>query len=219
MTIASWLLLAVAGVFAVADWIAVHRRSKPVELVCKPAAMVALIGAALVLDPTDGAARNWFVVAFVLSLAGDVFLMVPASRASVVSSLFIAGLASFLVGHLLFVVGMWTEGVDSVGLVAGAVLVLALLLTLGRRILAAVRSGRGPSLVVPVAAYIGVISAMVVSAVGLGEPWAVAGAALFYGSDALIAWNRFVAALTWAPVTIMVTYHLAQAALLLSLTT
>ena len=29
-------------------------------------------------------------------------------------------------------------------------------------------------------------------------------------SDALIAWNRFVRRLAWAPVVIMVTYHLGQ---------
>jgi hypothetical protein len=44
------------------------------------------------------------------------------------------------------------------------------------------------------------------------------GAALFAGSDALIAWERFVAKRAWGPVTIIVTYHLAQALLVLSFT-
>jgi len=49
-------------------------------------------------------------------------------------------------------------------------------------------------------------------------PIAVAPAILFLGSDALIAFRRFVSPMPWMPVTIMVTYHLAQVGLVLSLT-
>ena len=50
------------------------------------------------------------------------------------------------------------------------------------------------------------------------SPVAGAGAVLFMGSDALIAWNRFLRPLAWAPWAIIVTYHLAQALLTVSLT-
>jgi uncharacterized membrane protein YhhN len=63
-----------------------------------------------------------------------------------------------------------------------------------------------------------VISAMLATACATGDGRAVAGAALFYGSDALIAWNRFVRPVEWGPVGIMVTYHLGQALLVVSLT-
>ena len=43
------------------------------------------------------------------------------------------------------------------------------------------------------------------------------GAALFVASDAMIAWNRFVAPFRAADLGIMVTYHLGQAGLVLSL--
>jgi hypothetical protein len=43
------------------------------------------------------------------------------------------------------------------------------------------------------------------------------GASLFFASDSLIAWNRFVRPRAWAPVAIMVTYHLGQAGLVTSL--
>ena len=46
---------------------------------------------------------------------------------------------------------------------------------------------------------------------------AIVGAGLFYVSDALIAWNRFVAETRHGRVAIMVTYHLAQVGLVLSL--
>jgi uncharacterized membrane protein YhhN len=78
--------------------------------------------------------------------------------------------------------------------------------------------GRGErELVGPVVAYMAVISVMVACALGTGDPVAAGGAALFLLSDSLIAWNRFVRPLAWAPVTIMVTYHLAQTGLVLSL--
>jgi uncharacterized membrane protein YhhN len=72
-------------------------------------------------------------------------------------------------------------------------------------------------LVGPVIAYISVISAMVVSALASGNVAAGTGAVLFAGSDSLIAWDRFVRPLQWAPVAIMVTYHVGQALLVLSL--
>ncbi len=76
-------------------------------------------------------------------------------------------------------------------------------------------SSGGARLAGPVVVYMVVISAMVVSAVAAG-PWlAGAGAVLFFVSDGLIAWNRFVAPLRRAPVAIMVTYHLGQAGLVL----
>jgi uncharacterized membrane protein YhhN len=80
-----------------------------------------------------------------------------------------------------------------------------------------VRAGDEPELAGPVVAYMLVISAMVATAVGTGHAAAIAGAASFYASDALIAWNRFLRATRHARVVIMVTYHLAQVGLVLSL--
>jgi uncharacterized membrane protein YhhN len=183
--------------------------------------MVALVVAALVLDPSDGAQRGWFVAAFVLSMAGDVFLMLPERPLGPIDT-FVAGLASFLLGHVAFIAGLWVagpsgRGVDGARLAGGAVLVVALMLTLGRRIVAGVRAGPDPSLVVAVTAYMVVISAMVASAIGTGVALAVVGSLLFYCSDALIAWNRFIEARRLGPLAIIVTYHAAQACLLLSL--
>ena len=82
-------------------------------------------------------------------------------------------------------------------------------LVVGRRILLGVREVAS-ELVTPVSAYIAVISVMVASAIATTNVYAIAGALLFMGSDTLIAWNRFVQPLRWAPVTIMVTYHAGQ---------
>jgi len=210
VTAGAFLLLALALVAAVGDWIAVHQEAKGLEYVCKPLTMVLLIGAAVALDPQDPTVRSWFVVALVLCLAGDVLLMLPDDR-------FVFGLGAFLLGHIAYIVGMHVEGVDGARFLVGIVLVMAVLAVIGTAILRGVRAGPDPGLAGPVVAYMFVISAMVASAIGVGNAAAIVGASLFYVSDALIAWNRFLRATPHAHVAIMVTYHLAQVGLVLSL--
>jgi uncharacterized membrane protein YhhN len=212
MTGVAWAFVAVFAVAAVGNWVAVVRRpgARALEYACKPAALVALLLAAVALDPADDAQRAWFVVALVFCLAGDVFLMLPSDR-------FVPGLASFLVGHLAYVVGLslhpdWSGG----RLVLGLVVVALALAVLGRRVVGAV-SGHDRALVPPVVAYMLAISAMVASAVATGDVLAVVGAGLFYASDTLIALDRFERPRPWAGLAIMVTYHLGQLGLVLSL--
>jgi len=210
VTAGAWALLVVAAVLAAGDWVAVARGDKRLEYVCKPGALAALIGVALTLDPGHGDARAWFVVALALSLAGDVFLMLPADR-------FVAGLASFLLAHVAYVIGLTRHGGSAGALIVAAVPVVAVAGLLGARFLRAARAAGHRELVGPLVAYMAVISAMVTCAVASGNVVAAAGAALFMGSDALIAETRFVGTRKWAPVVIIVTYHLGQAGLTLSL--
>jgi len=212
MTAAAWTLLGIAVIVAVVDWWAVATDRRPVEYVAKPLTMVVLIAAALALDPVDETKRAWFVAALVLSLAGDVFLMLP-------KDLFVPGLASFLLGHLAYIAGLWSGDTSTTGLLVGAAIIVVALPLLGGRILRAVRSGDEPEMLVPVSAYVLVISAMVVSAGASGQPLALAGALSFYASDALIAWGRFIREIPHGRLAVMVTYHLAQLALVASLTT
>jgi len=58
---------------------------------------------------------------------------------------------------------------------------------------------------------------MVASAGGTGSAVALIGALLFFYSDAVLAWNRFVRPLRWGRVVNIVPYHLGQAILVLSL--
>lgn len=205
MPTASWALLVVAGVAAVADWVAVVRRPSAVEQVAKPLVLVALIGVAVTLDPEHDAQRAWFVVALVLSLAGDVFLLPKPD-------LFVPGLASFLLGHVAYAVGFADAGGDAnAGL--GVLVVLAFV---GTRVMRAVgRTER--ALLGPVAAYIAVIGAMVAFAITHGDPVGIGGAILFAVSDSILAINRFEHERRRGPLAVMVTYHLAQGLLVLSL--
>ena len=80
------------------------------------------------------------------------------------------------------------------------------------------RQGRPDgALRIAVSAYMVVISAMLATALATGNVVAGLGAALFVASDSMIAWDRFVRPWTWAPLAIMVTYHLGQAGLVASL--
>jgi uncharacterized membrane protein YhhN len=210
VTAGAWTLLVVAAVLAAGDWLAVAREDERLEYVCKPGVLVALVGVALTLDPAHGDVRAWFVLALVLSLAGDVFLMLPSDR-------FVAGLASFLLAHVAYVIGLTRHGGSAGALFVAAVPVVIVAGLLGARFLRAARAAGQNDLVGPLVAYMAVIAAMVTCALASGNVLAAAGAALFMASDALIAETRFVGPRPWAPVVIMVTYHLGQAGLTLSL--
>lgn len=207
MTDTTWVLLAAAGVFAAGDWLAVSSRNKALEYACKPAVIVALIAVALVADPRNDVQRSAFVVALGLSLAGDVLLMIDR---------FLPGLIAFFLAHAAYVVGLRAGQDNYRPLLLSAVVVFIAMAIVGRRILIAVRETE-PELRSPVSAYIAIISVMVASALASGNALAATGAALFMVSDTLIAWNRFVRTMSWAPITIIVAYHLAQAGLVLSL--
>jgi uncharacterized membrane protein YhhN len=198
-------------VAALADWVAIAGGRKPLEYLAKPATLALLTGAALALHPVDDARRTAFVVALLLSLAGDVFLMLPVD-------LFAGGLASFLLGHVAYAVGLRAYAPSSnLAMALAAVGVGAVALLLGTRVVAGVRRQGHGELVGPVLAYVVVLSAMVVLALARLEPLAALGAALFMGSDAVLSWNRFVQPLRRGPLAVIVTYHLAQALLVLSL--
>ena len=209
MTTAVVALLVLAAIVAAADWWAVASGRRPVEYACKPLVLVLLIAVAVTLHPAISGRREWFLAALAFSLAGDVLLMLPYD-------LFVAGLASFLAGHVCYIAGLTRHG-GSGSAVALVALVVAVGATVpASRILPAVKR-RSPALLAPVAAYMVVISAMVATAAATGVVLAACGAILFWVSDASIAWDRFVRPWSWARTWIMVTYHVGQAALVLSL--
>jgi uncharacterized membrane protein YhhN len=197
-----WLLPAV---FALVDWYAVARGDRRTETWAKPATLAALIVTALVLGATDSAAGIWLLVALALGLAGDVFLLEKSDQR------FRLGLAAFLVGHLAFVVSFTRLGLDPASWtwVAWVVLLLCLLAT--RKVAPATFVRGGTALALPVALYTVVIGAMVILAFDTGVPLIAVGATVFAASDSILAVDRFVSPRPWAPVAVMVTYHLGQA--------
>jgi uncharacterized membrane protein YhhN len=217
-----WILIAVAAVAAVVDWTAVARSDDRLEYVAKPAVLAALTLAAAVLpaDHTDLLHRKWwFVAALACSLLGDVLLMVPRD-------LFVPGLSAFLVGHVLFIVGLLQPpsppghppfAFSTEGLVVAAVLVAAAAAVPAFWIFRSLVRDGHRELLVPVAVYLVAIGTMAVLACNVGVPAAAGGALFFVVSDTVLAINRFVRPLRNGDVTVHVTYHLAQALLVLSL--
>jgi uncharacterized membrane protein YhhN len=203
-----WVLIVLTAVVAVGDWWAVAADRRRVEHVLKPLTMVVLVGATVAMaEPDPAAARWWLVAGLVASLGGDVALMLDR---------FVPGLSSFLVAHLFYIGAFVAMGLDAAPLLLGAVLVVALAPIIGRKVVSGA-AGHDPALRVPVAAYIVVISAMVVAATGTARPAAIVGALLFYASDACIGWSRFVEEFPHHRLVIMITYHLGQIGLVLSL--
>lgn len=211
----TWILIAL--VLAALDWIAVARRAKPLEYAAKPGVMLALL---LWLAANGGlqGALLWFALGILFSLAGDVFLMLPRVR-------FIPGLVAFLLAHLAYTAG-FTPDLPPLNLPA---LIVALLIagvagSVYPRIAAGLeRSGRA-GLKTPVFLYTVVISLMLLAALYtlIRPEWgplpalaASAGALLFYLSDTLLAWNRFVAPLRFGKLPEIIAYHTGQILLVL----
>jgi uncharacterized membrane protein YhhN len=210
MTQIAWVLFATAIAFAAVDWIAVARGNRRLRRVSKPAVIVLLVVVALTLQRSSAAERSAFAVALSFSLLGDVALLKDERW-------FRPGLAAFLAAHLAYGGGFLIGGVNR-GLLVYSVLAVAIVSSvLGGRILRAILQSSSRSMAAPVAAYLLAISAMLALAVASGKPLALAGAALFYASDGMIAWNRFVRPLSWSPLPIIVSYHLGQLGLVLSL--
>lgn len=196
------LLVAMAAVGA-ANWWSRWADDRRVELVTKP--LFTVLAAALCAVHGHGAPMAIALVGFGLCLGGDVALLPAVDN-------FIGGLASFLGGHLAFVVAFVAVGLDAWWLApVGVVLLAPVLLGPGRRILAASAELRAP-----VTGYLVIISAMAVVAWATGRPAALIGAAAFVASDTILGWGKFVGERRWTPVAIMVTYHAALTALALS---
>lgn len=198
-------LLVVAGLAAVIDWAAVQMRLFRIEYVFKPLTLILLTIAAAVSDLDS--AKPWVVAALVFGLLGDVGLMLSSGRTD---PPFIAGLASFLAGHICYIVAFVVVGVRGLAVAAGLLVVAGIAgLALPAALRGATRAAGRPFAIV-VGCYATVLSTMTVLGVGTGIAVTALGAVLFLCSDTLIAQERFVRAVRHGELLVIVTYHLAQ---------
>src|SRR4051812_29735006 len=101
-----WAGLFVPLVVAVVDWVAVARGWKKLEYAAKPGVMLALLawlGLSAFFNSAGAAPLIWFAAGLLLSLVGDVLLMLPPR-------FFIGGLAAFLLAHAAYIVGFSAGG-------------------------------------------------------------------------------------------------------------
>jgi uncharacterized membrane protein YhhN len=209
MTATAWAVLVVGLIIAVLDWVSVAATIRWLEYATKPAFILALILLAIVVHPVNQMERALFVVALALGLISDVFLMLPRD-------LFVAGLGAALVEHLAYISGFRTRELHLGHLLIAGAIAMVSVVVIFPAIDRALRRDRLIR-VGPVIAYLVVFVLMVASAGGTGSLVALAGALLFFYSDAILAWNRFVKPLPFGRVVNIVPYHVGQALLVASL--
>ncbi len=206
------ILLTFVFLSASLDWYAVHKGWKKLEYFLKPATMVFLFIFLFLMTGFQGIAL-WFGIGILFSLAGDVFLMLPKEQ-------FIAGLVSFLLAHLAYIIGFNQSfpPLDAFGIIMAIILGIVAA-RLYQYIAAGLVKQEKEFLLKPVLIYTGVIAIMLFSALlTLSRPeWdfraaitVSVGAALFMLSDAILAWNKFVQPIKNGRVMNMAAYHLGQ---------
>lgn len=210
-----WPILAV--IFAALEVLALRKNVPQLAYLAKPAVMVCLL---LWLFTTTGLQGKllWFGLGILFSLAGDILLMISLDR------LFIPGLIMFLLAHLSYLAGFQEQLLNPSGW--SFILLFVVYLNgyrLLRRIAGAMRAGGHDSLVTAVIVYGLVISLMLYAALStIFDPaWSTSaaflvsgGAFLFYLSDLILAWNKFVAPVQNSRIDNILTYHLGQIGLI-----
>ena len=201
-------------ILAVVDWIAVAKNWKRLEYIAKPGVILALIASLLVNGGYQGQ-LIFFLLGLVFSLAGDIFLMLPNEK-------FIAALVSFLLAHIVYILGF--SNTNQYFSVTGLILLILVGLTafaLWRRISNSLRTRQQEKLLIPVSIYSLVICIMLISAlltlVGPNSEWrripsllVSIGAILFFISDSLLAWDKFITPVSNGKLYTISTYHLSQ---------
>ncbi len=140
------------------------------------------------------------VIGLFFCTLGDAFIAVS----------FIAGLGAFLVGHLFYVTGFLKASRMNKIRFFAIFPIGAYTFIIGQNLIESLFVDGNNALVIPVIAYILVISMMALSAIMTGNKWAIVGSILFVISDSFLSWNMFVSNITYSDVYIMTTYYLAQ---------
>lgn len=206
-------VLAIVAILAVCDWVAISKKSTTWVYLFKPATLLALIVWFGSVTGFHGQAL-WIGLALLFGLGGDVCLMLPVD-------VFIAGLVSFMLGHVSYIIGFNpTLPILTLPGVLIVIVIAAAACLVGSKVFAGLKKNPKRAMLRPgVAAYLLAISLMVISAaLTLIRPeWnfvnaatVTAGALLFFASDACLAIDRFSHPFKHARLIVIVTYHLGQ---------
>lgn len=179
---------ALVTIAATAALLAAERAAwQPGVWIAKPIAAAGFVAAAWANGALETPYGAWVFGGLVLSALGDV-LLIPKEEPRA----FLAGLVSFLLGHVAYAIAFAVRGLDPATVAVALVAVLAIALFALRWLLPhlSLRMRR------PVLAYVAVISVMLVCAAGtVGHAGGAAifvGAFAFYLSDLAVARQRFV---------------------------
>jgi len=145
------------------------------------------------------------VLGLLLSLMGDIFLMLPSDQ-------FLIGLICFLITHICYIIAFLSD--SRFGRPLWPYVLLA---AIGIIIFTALSRGIETSMKFPVAIYAGALSFMTAQAIArnlqqrsTGSLFAAIGAVLFLISDTLLAYDRFLTPFEASNAVILATYYPAQ---------
>ena len=203
----------VLGLVMPLEWVAAGKHWIRVRFITKPLSLILLI---LIFSLLGGWVQPgfWFGAGLLFSLVGDIFLLLR-------SRFFIAGLFSFLIAHLLYIIGFnfGTLELNTWGLLPILLVVGLVILTYPRIVGGVRRRLEHKRLWLPVVLYMLTITIMLLSAMmtWFRDQWTVeaallvsVGALLFTISDTLLATGRFLRPVPYGNFLVMFTYHLGQ---------
>jgi uncharacterized membrane protein YhhN len=206
-----------ALIFAALESLSLWKKWTRLEYLAKPAVMVILFLWLWISTGLKGAPL-WFGIGILLSVTGDVLLMISLDR------LFLAGLVAFLLAHLAYLIGfnIPIPEISAWGLFLAVIVGLGSMRVM-RRIIAPLAEKGQARMRMPVIIYSAVISLMLLSAmlkltdVAWNATAAVLvslGAFLFYLSDIILAWHKFVSPIQYGRIYNIGAYHLGQITLI-----
>ncbi len=199
--------------FAALESLALWKKWTRLEYIAKPAVMIILFLWLWTTTKLSGAPL-WFGLGILISLTGDILLMISLDR------LFLAGLVAFLLAHAAYLIGFNIPIPE----ISAWGFFLAIMVGLGgmrviRRILTALAANKNGRMRTPIIIYGTVISLMLLSAMmkmnditwtaNAGALVSV-GAFLFYVSDIILAWHKFVTPIQNGRIYNIGAYHLGQ---------
>lgn len=203
--------LLAALIFAALTAWATWKQNRTLEFIAKPAVMILLLVYLWTSVGLQGA-LTWFALGMFFSLVGDVLLLW-------LDRMFLFGLVSFLLAQIFYVIGFNSppSSFSMWGIIMAVIVGLGAARVL-RRILSAL-TGKNARMRIPVTVYGIVITLMLLSAMlkltdpawGAGASLLVGlGAFLFYLSDIVLAWLKFVAPIQNGRIINIGLYHLGQ---------
>jgi len=157
-----------------------------VRAVSKPFASAGFIVAALGFGALESRYGRVVLAGLVLGAIGDVCLLRTSKQ------FFMAGLVSFLLGHVAYVIAFGALPLSPAPALLAAAAMAAFMFFIGRWVFP-----HAPDMRVPIGVYMLVIAVMCVVAVGAGAagaPWMIpVGAVMFTVSDVAVVRDRFIA--------------------------
>jgi uncharacterized membrane protein YhhN len=206
----TWLFF-VAVAFALLDWYAAWKDNRRLLVIAKPATVIFMMLWSLQVSGwQDG--MLWFGLGLIFSLGGDVALLFS-------SRWFLLGLASFLVAHVMFIIGFNQQMAPFSAFSAGIAIIVGLT---GARLLRLIRGGiarmPGSKKLLPASLVYGIALALMLLSAMLtffNPLWSIPaslsaaiGGSLFFISDSTLGYDRFVKKVSHGRFWVHITYHL-----------